>query len=127
MRAIELESRGSFQKTEKFLRAMSKKDIYANLERYGAEGAAALAANTPTDSGITAQAWTYKVFRKGTLWSVVWYNHHVVSGVPVVILLQYGHGTRTGGFVQGRDFINPVIRPLFERISEDVWKAVKNA
>lgn len=124
---LEIESRGSFRNTEKFLAAMKRKDIYASLEKYGAEGAAALASATPSETGITANAWSYSVSRKGKRWAIIWSNHNVVSGIPVVILIQYGHGTGTGGFVQGRDFINPVIRPLFDRIADDVWKAVKTS
>lgn len=127
MTRIEIESRGSFQNTDKFLRAMQRKEIYASLTKYAQEGANALAANTPVDDGETAQSWTYTVTRTGKFYSITWYNHNVVSGVPVVILLQYGHATKNGGFVQGRDFINPVIRPLFDRIADDVWKAVQRA
>lgn len=127
MTRIEIESRGSFQKTDKFLRAMKRKEIYASLTKYAKEGADALAANTPVDDGETAQSWTYTVTRTGKFYGITWYNHHVVSGVPVVILLQYGHATKNGGFVQGRDFINPVIKPLFDRIADDVWKAVQRA
>ena len=124
---LEIESRGSFRNTEKFLSAMKRKDIYANLNKYGAEGAAALASATPSESGVTANAWSYVVSQQGKRWTLAWHNHNVVSGIPVVILIQYGHATGTGGYVQGRDFINPVILPLFDRIAEDVWKAVKTS
>lgn len=127
MARIEFESRGSFRNTENFLSVMKRKDIYASLERYGREGMQGLAANTPVESGITANAWSYRVYRTGKVYGITWYNHHVESGIPIVILLQYGHATRNGGFVQGRDFINPVIRPLFDRIANEVWKAVQKA
>ena len=127
MARIQLSSRGSFRKTEDFLKVMKRKDIYKSLESYGQRGVAALASATPVYEGIAASSWTYEVTRKGKYYSIAWHNMNIESGIPVVILIQYGHATRNGGYVQGRDFINPVIRPLFDQISDEVWKAVKNA
>lgn len=125
---ISIDSRGSFRKTENALKLMASGDIYAALERYGAMGTAGLKANTPSETGITANAWTHSVSRdRRKYYAITWYNNEVVSGVPVVILLQYGHATKNGGFVQGYDFINPVIKPLFTQIENEVWKAVKTA
>lgn len=90
-------------------------------------GVKALKDATPIDSKLTAESWSYTVRRKGAFYSITWRNSNVVDGVPVIILLQYGHGTGTGGWVEGEDLINPVIRPLFDKIAEDVWKEVKNA
>jgi len=106
---------------------MSKGAIFSRLESYGREGVNALANATPNESGLTAASWDYEVINKGGSWTVVWTNSHIVDGTPLVILLQYGHGTGTGGYVQGRDFINPAIRPIFDRIADDVWKAVTSA
>jgi hypothetical protein len=124
---ISIESKGSFQKTERFLDRMKKGDIFAALDQYAQIGVAALAAATPVDSGLTASSWTYSVAKKGNAYWIIWKNTHVVDGQPVAILLQYGHGTGTGGFVRGRDYINPVIRPIFDQIANEVWKVVTSA
>lgn len=122
-----ISSKGSFKNTEKFLQTMSKGDIFRSLDKYGQEGVAALSAATPAESGATAAAWSYEVTKGRGQQSISWTNGHIVGGVPVVILLQYGHGTGTGGYVQGRDFINPALKPIFDRIASDVWKAVTSA
>lgn len=124
-----IKSSGSFENTENFFKAMLGLDISSELHRYGREGVAALAANTPADSGLSAESWGYEVKRTGRgSYSIAWTNSNVTAqGTPVVILLQYGHGTGTGGFVRGQDFINPAIQPIFDKISEGVWKAVKSA
>lgn len=88
-------------------------------------GVAALSANTPTDTGETATSWQYRIIQDGRRIRIEWYNTHVDSnGTSIAILIQYGHGTRNGGFVQGRDFINPAMRPVFDQIANDVWKKV---
>jgi hypothetical protein len=112
---------------EKFLRRAISGDFYKNLDRFGREGVAALANATPVDSGLTASSWTYEIEQGSGSVSITWLNTNTVSGVNVAIILQYGHGTGTGGYVQGQDYINPVIKPLFDRIAEDVWKAVTSA
>lgn len=124
---ITFSSKGSFKNTERFLTAMSKKDIYSQLDAIAREGVSALAAATPVDSGLTAYSWNYKIERQRDSVSVIFTNGHVVNGVPVVILLQYGHGTGSGGYVQGRDFINPAIKPIFDRMEKQIWKAVTSA
>ena len=122
---ISIESKGSFKNTDAFLSRMHHSHIMKALARYGQEGVSALAHATPMDTGETASAWSYEVYEeKRKVYSIVWKNDNVQAGVPVVILLQYGHGTGTGGYVHGRDFINPVIQPLFDRIANDVWKVV---
>jgi hypothetical protein len=112
---------------EKTLLNLSKLNIISILNRYGQEGASALATATPKDSGLAAQSWGYDVSVKRGSYTIVWTNTDVEGGFPVVIMLQYGHGTGTGGFVQGIDFINPAIKPIFDRIESDVWKAVTSA
>ena len=120
-------SRGSFDKTELFLAELAKESIFANLERYGVMGVNALRSATPVDSGLTAASWYYEIVREGKSYSIVWRNSHIINGVSIAILLQYGHGTGTGGYVQGRDYINPAIRPIFDQIAADVWKVVTSA
>lgn len=124
---ISFESRGSFGKLESFLTRMSKGDLFNTLDQYAREGVNALANATPVDSGLTAASWNYEIRRTRGSYSIIWTNSHVVDGRPVVIMLHYGHGTGTGGYVQGQNFINPAIRPVFDRISENVWKAVTSA
>lgn len=101
--------------------------ITSVLNRYGQAGVAALMGSTPTDTGLTGVSWSYEVKVTKSTYTIVWKNSHIVAGTPLVILLQYGHGTGTGGWVAGRDFINPVIKPLFDQILEEVRKAVKSA
>lgn len=124
---ITIESKGSFRNTENFLNTMSGDSIYAQLEFFAQNGVFALKDSTPKDSGNTAEGWSYAIDREGKATTISWSNDRLVDGVPVVILLQYGHATGTGGFVQGTDFINPSIRPIFDEIAENVWKAVKSA
>lgn len=121
---ISFESKGSFENLEKFLKRMSKKDIFTSLDHYGTEGVRALASATPVDSSQTASAWTYEIIQNSQSYSIIWSNGNVIDGRPVAILLQYGHGTGTGGYVAGRDYINPALQPIFDRISADVWKVV---
>lgn len=115
---------GSFNKMESFLKNSTKVDILQIMNSCGKEGVAALAEATPVDSGLAKSSWSYKAFRKGSVYTVAWYNSDTENGFPVVIMLQYGYGTGTGGFVEGRDFINPAIRPIFDKIAERIWKAV---
>lgn len=121
------ESSGSFKKTEDFFRRMAKDEMFNALERYAKEGVAALANATPLDTGLTAASWSYEIQKTRGSYSITWTNNHTVDGKPIAILLQYGHGTGTGGYVQGRDYINPAMRPIFDRIADNVWKAVTSA
>lgn len=119
---------GSFDKTDAWLKRLASGQIFRNLEVYGERGRVALAAATPVESGITAESWEYKVFRKRGRYTIVWYNTNATEGgTPVAILIQYGHGTGTGGWIEGKDFINPVIQPLFDNIADAVWKEVTRA
>jgi len=103
---------------------MSDKSIFDSLSRYGEEGVQALAEATPKDSGDTARSWTYEIERTSTSYAIIWSNTNVVDGVPIAVLIQVGHGTGTGGYVSGRDYINPALRPVFDRIAASVWKEV---
>jgi hypothetical protein len=106
---------------------MSKGDIFATLGTFGEQGVVALANATPIDSGRTADSWYFRTEKTRGGYSISWHNDNVNDGQPIAILIQYGHGTGTGGYVQGRDYINPAIRPVFDKIAEDVWKAVRSA
>ena len=121
---ITISSHGSFENTEKFLKRMSDKSIFDSLSRYGEEGVQALAEATPKDSGDTARSWTYEIERTSTSYAIIWSNTNVVDGVPIAVLIQVGQGTGTGGYVSGRDYINPALRPVFDRIAASVWKEV---
>lgn len=124
---ISFESNGDFRNTERFLKRMSTLDISAALKSLAQEGVRALAQATPIDSGVTADSWGYETKRSKSSFSITWTNSHVIDGRPIVIMLQYGHGTGTGGYVRGRDFINPAIRPIFDRIADDLWRVVTSA
>lgn len=123
---IGLSSSGSFKHMESFLSNL-KKGLYSDLETYGRMGVSALARATPTESGLTARSWAYKVKRSVDSASIEWTNTNIHNGENVAILLQYGHGTGTGGYVAGRDYINPAIQPIFDQIADEVWKKVTNA
>jgi len=118
--------RGSFNNTEKFLKRATKINYRQILESYGREGVNALASATPVDSGVTASSWDYEVTIGKGSYSIAWTNSNVRDGVPIAIILQYGHGTGTGGYVQGRDYINPAIKPIFDKIAKSVWREVTN-
>lgn len=124
---ISFESSGSFKKTETFLAALLKNDVQNQLSKYGREGVAALSQATPKDSGKAALSWSYKVTKTRTGYELSWSNSNIENGAQVVLLIQYGHGTRGGGYVQGRDFINPTMKPIFEKIEQEVWKVVNTA
>lgn len=124
---ISFRSRGSFDKTEKFLKSMQKLDLRRIVEGEAQKGARALAAATPQDSGLAARSWGYKISQNGSGITITWTNSDIENGFPVAIALQYGYGTGTGGYVQGRDYINPVMKPIFDKIAETVWKAVTSA
>lgn len=124
---ISVKSSGSFKNTESFLLKMSKMKIDNILHRAGREGVAALVSATPKNSGLAASSWDYEIThsRKGV--SLVWTNSDNETGFPVAIMLQHGYATGNGGYVEGRDYINPAIKPIFDRISEMVWREVTNA
>jgi hypothetical protein len=111
-------------KTETFLRKLGKGDIYRGLEAQAQKGVAALISATPVDSGLASDSWSFEIERSGRSVTIRWLNHDVENGFPVAIMLQYGHGTGTGGYVQGRDYINPAMKPIFDSIAQQVWKAV---
>lgn len=121
---ITFRQKGDFSKLTKYLERMKEVVHLGDLDKFGREGVAALASATPVDSGLTAKSWYYEIEHKKGSSSITFYNSNVQNGVPIAIILQYGHGTGTGGWVQGRDYINPAIRPIFDRIAEYAWKEV---
>lgn len=123
---IEITATGDFERSLSYLEKLSRADFYRALDRAGARGVAALASATPVDSSVTANSWRYETERSSEGAEIKWYNSHVEDGVPIAIILQYGHGTGTGGYVAGRDYINPALAPIFDSIAEDVWKVVKS-
>jgi hypothetical protein len=124
---ISLSSSGSFDKTTAWLKKLQKLDIGQIAAKEAARGVQALAAATPKDSNKASSSWSYEIEKTASHVTIFWKNSDVENGFPVVIMLQYGHGTGTGGYVQGRDFINPAIRPIFDQIANTVWKAVISA
>lgn len=125
---IKISTSGSFKDLENHLDRVKEDRLYRRLEQYGREGVDALSRATPLDSGLTAASWTYSIIRQNKRYTIRWDNTHVVSGAKIAILLQYGHATGTGGWVEGREYINAAIKPVFDRIASDVWREVtKNA
>lgn len=115
---------GDFRKTKSFLKRATEARFLKDLDKYGREGVAALSAATPSESGKTASSWYYEIVRDKGSFSIRWDNSNVNNGVKIAVIIQYGHGTGTGGYVAGRDYINPAIRPIFDKIAENVWKEV---
>lgn len=124
---IRITSKGDFNRTFKFLKKMQTFEVKQILERYAQMGVSALASATPVDSGQTASCWGYEIEVSGEDATIYWTNTNQNKGVYIAVILQYGHGTGTGGYVQGRDYINPAIRPVFEKIAEEAWREVTSA
>lgn len=121
---ITFRHKGDFSKVTRYLEKADKAARISNLHRFGRAGVAALASATPVDSGETANSWNYEIIREKGSVSISFYNTNIQNGVPIAIILQYGHGTRNGGWVQGRDYINPAIQPIFDQIVNDAWREV---
>ena len=121
---ISFRQKGDFSKLTSYLERVREAAKIGTLDRYGREGVAALKSATPVDSGKTADSWYYEITRTSGSVSIVFNNSNINDGVPIAIILQMGHGTGTGGWVQGRDYINPAIQPVFDKIANDAWKEV---
>ena len=121
---IGFRQKGDFSKTTSYLTKLKSSTRLEALDRYGKQGVAALASATPVDTGLTARSWEYKIERTATSVSLVFHNTNIQNGIPIAIILQYGHGTGTGGWVQGRDYINPAIQPIFDQLAKDAWREV---
>ena len=119
---ISVKSKGDFRNTEKFMKNARTKKLMSILKQYGEEGVAALMVATPLDTGRTASSWRYEIKVENNCSRLVFHNDNIQNGVPIAIILQYGHGTGTGGWVEGRDYINPAIQPVFDKIANSAWK-----
>ena len=124
---IRLVSKGDFSKANSFLERLLEVFDHGELDKYGAIGVEALRSATPVDTGKTAESWDYEIERSDGVAKIVWTNSNINDGVNIALILQYGHGTGTGGYVVGRDYINPAIRPVFDKIADDAWKEVTKA
>jgi hypothetical protein len=121
---ITVKHKGDFSKATRYLEKVGKAARVADLDKYGREGVTALASATPIESGLTANSWYYEVEYRSGRASISFHNSNIQNGVPIAIILQYGHATRNGGWVQGRDYINPAIQPIFDKIANDAWREV---
>ena len=121
---IEFRHKGDFSKTIKFFERVKGAVRPKDLEKYGREGVAALASATPVKTGLTAKSWYYKIETKDGSVTISFFNSNIQNGVPIAVILQYGHGTRNGGWVEGRDYINPAIQPIFDEIVKKAWREV---
>lgn len=121
---ITFRQKGDFSKLTHFFERVKEAAKVGVLDKYGRAGVAALSSATPVESGLTAASWYYEIKRQNGLISIEFKNSHVNKGVPIAIILQYGHGTGTGGWVHGRDYINPAIQPVFDKIADDAWREV---
>ena len=121
---IKFSHKGDFSKTTSFLERAKEVIHVGVLDRYGREGVAALASATPVDTGLTAKSWKYEIIRTQGSVSINFKNTNIQNGVPIALILQYGHGTRNGGWVEGRDYINPTIQPIFDKLAKELWGEV---
>lgn len=121
---IKFSQKGDFSKLNSFLEKSKNLIKIGDLDKYGREGVQTLSEATPKDTGLTSKSWNYEIKRTNDRVSITFTNSNIQNGVPIAIILQYGHGTGWGGYVQGRDYINPAIRPIFDKIADEAWKEV---
>ena len=121
---IRIKHRGNFRNTERFFAQAQKATPRQILERYGQAGVTALASATPVESGETAAAWSYEIVENSDGYYIFWNNSNINKGVNIAVILQYGHGTGTGGYVEGIDYINPALRPIFDQLADEAWREV---
>lgn len=121
---IGFRQKGDFSKLSSYFEKVKEAARIGVLDKYGREGVAALSSATPVDTGLTASSWYYEIRRERGSVSLIFNNSNVNNGVPIAIILQYGHGTRNGGWVEGRDYINPTLQPIFDKIAQEAWKEV---
>lgn len=124
-KVVMFRQKGDFRRTSDFLKRVNRLNLDTILNQYGQEGVEALRAATPKDTGTTANSWSYVVHKGTGSITITWSNSNIVDGVPIAVILQYGHGTRNGGYVQGTDYINPAMKPIFDKIAQRAWEAVK--
>lgn len=121
---VSVKVEGNYTKTEKFLRKIENLLLLGKLDEYGKMGVEALSANTPRDTGKTAESWGYEFHFSKDSFTINWTNSNISEYIPVALLIQYGHGTKSGHYVQGRDYINPAMQPVFDKIEASLWKEV---
>lgn len=121
---ISFRQKGDFSKLTRYLERVKEVVRHGDLDKYGREGVAALSSATPVDSGLTASSWYYKIENSHGRVVISFHNSNIQNGVPIAVILQYGHGTGTGGWVEGRDYINPAIQPIFDEIANNAWREV---
>ena len=121
---IRFRQKGDFRKTTRYFERLRETVRLGTLDKYGREGVAALASATPVETGKTAESWYYEITNNRQTTKISFYNSNVNDSVPIAIIIQYGHGTRNGGWVEGRDYINPAIQPIFDKIAEEIWREV---
>ena len=121
---ITFRSKGDFSKLSRYMERLKEAAKLGDLDKFGREGVAALASATPVESGLTARSWYYEIERQNGTVKINFLNSNINKGVPIAIILQYGHGTCNGGWVEGRDYINPAIQPIFDKIAENAWREV---
>lgn len=121
---INFRQTGDWSKTTNFMKRLKQRKYLNSLDKYGQRGVDALSSATPVDTGKTANSWSYEIHNNDKKVSIVFKNSNIVNGVPIAIILQYGHGTRNGGWVEGRDYINPAIQPIFDEIVKEAWGEV---
>lgn len=123
---IIFKEKGTFDHSEDFLKKIVKGDYIdiAVLEKYGEKGVEALSSATPKKTGLTASSWNYKILKKKGTYELLWYNTNIKKGVPIAIILNYGHGTSNGAYVSGRNYIQPAIKPIFDKLADEIWRGV---
>lgn len=121
---IRFRQRGDFSSLTSYFQRIKEVIKFSDLDKYGREGVVALEMYTPKDTGLTSRSWRYKIEHGNETVSISFYNTNINQGVSIAVILQYGHGTRNGGWVEGRDYINPAVRPIFDKIAEEAWKEV---
>ena len=123
---ISIRTKGGFEKTTKYLNKLSKRDVTGILNKYGQRGVELLSSATPTNTGRTSQMWSYEINVKRGRYEINWINNNVVNGVNIAMIIQYGHGTRNGGYVRGIDYINPVIKQVFNDMADELRREVSS-
>lgn len=121
---IRFRQRGDFSSLTNYFQRIKEVIKFSDLDKYGREGVIALEMYTPKDTGLTSRSWRYRIEHGSETVSISFYNTNINQGVSIAVILQYGHGTRNGGWVEGRDYINPAVRPVFDKIAEEAWKEV---
>lgn len=123
---IQIRQKGDFKKLTSFLEKAKEGLDIGVLDKYGRKGVVALSSATPVDTGLTASSWFYKIENKNGVAKIEFHNSNIQNGVPIAVILQYGHGTRNGGYVVGRDYINPALQPVFDELAKNAWKEVNS-